>query len=76
MPPEKICFLSQDAVQLKRLLCLSSWSEGRCRGRGNIYEDAVVDVTFVIEFHIETFKTEALEIEETVLEVFITETGV
>lgn len=36
----------------------------------------MVDVTSVIEFHIKTFKTEALEIEETVLDVFIMETGV
>jgi len=34
------------------------------------------DATSVIEFHIETFGAEALEIEEPVLDVFITEAGV
>ena len=45
-------------------------------GEGNTYEDAVADATSAIEFHIETFGTEALEIEESVLDVFIAETGV
>ena len=45
-------------------------------GEGDTYEDAVADVTSAIEFHIETFGTEALEIEEPVLDVFITETKV
>ena len=45
-------------------------------GEGNTYEDAVADATSAIEFHIQTFKTEALEIKETVLDMFITETGV
>ena len=43
---------------------------------GDTYEDAVVDATSAIEFHIETFGVEALESEEPVLEVFITEAGV
>ena len=45
-------------------------------GEGNTYEDAVAGATSAIEFHIETFGTEALEIEESVLDVFIAETGV
>ena len=45
-------------------------------GEGDTYEDAVADVTSAIEFHIETFGTEAFELEEPVLEVFITEAGV
>lgn len=45
-------------------------------GEGDTYEDAVADATSAIEFHIETFGREALEIEESVLDVFITETGV
>ena len=45
-------------------------------GEGDTYEDAVADATSAIEFHIETFGTEVLEIEEPVLDVFITETGV
>ena len=43
---------------------------------GDTYEDAVADATSAIEFHIETFGVEALESEEPVLEVFITEAGV
>lgn len=45
-------------------------------GQGDTYEDAVADTTSAIEFHIETFGAEALEIEESVLDVFITEAGV
>ena len=45
-------------------------------GEGDTYEDAVADAISAIEFHIETFGVEALESEEPVLEVFITETGV
>ena len=45
-------------------------------GEGDTYEDAVADATSAIEFHIETFGAEALELEESVLDVFITETGV
>ena len=45
-------------------------------GEGDTYEDAVADATSAIEFHIETFGVEALESEESVLEVFITKTGV
>ena len=44
-------------------------------GEGNTYEDAVADAASAIKFHIETFGTEALEIEEPVLDVFITEAG-
>ena len=45
-------------------------------GEGDTYEDAVADVTSAIKFHIETFGTEAFELEEPVLDVFITEAGV
>ncbi|MDE0468483.1 MAG: type II toxin-antitoxin system HicB family antitoxin [Candidatus Poribacteria bacterium] len=45
-------------------------------GEGDTYEDAVADATAAIKFHIETFGIEALEIEEPVLDVFITEAGV
>ena len=45
-------------------------------GEGDTYEDAVADATSAIKFHIETFGTEAFEIEEPVLDVFITEAGV
>ena len=42
-------------------------------GEGDTYEQAVADVTSAIEFHIETFGAEVLEIEEPVLDVFIAE---
>ena len=45
-------------------------------GEGDTYEQAVADVTSAIEFHIETFGAEVLEIEEPVLDVFIAEAGV
>ena len=45
-------------------------------GEGDTYQQAIVDVTSVIEFHIETFGAEVLESEEPVLDVFIAETGV
>lgn len=45
-------------------------------GEGDTYEDAVADVTSAIEFHIETFGTDVFEVEESVLDVFIAETGV
>ena len=45
-------------------------------GEGDTYEEAVADATSAIKFHIETFGTEVLEIEEPVLDVFVTETKV
>ena len=45
-------------------------------GEGDTYQQAIADVTFAIEFHIETFGAEVLESEEPVLDVFIAETGV
>ena len=45
-------------------------------GQGDTYNGAVADATSAIEFHIETFGAETLEIEESVLDVFVTETGV
>lgn len=45
-------------------------------GEGDTYEEAVVDVTSAIEFHIETFGPEVFEVEEPVLEVFVAEAGV
>ncbi len=45
-------------------------------GEGDTYEAAVADAISAIKFHIETFGIEALEIEEPVLDVFITEAGV
>lgn len=43
---------------------------------GDTYDDALAEVKSAIEFHIETFGRDILEIEEMAQEVFIAETGV
>ena len=45
-------------------------------GEGDTYEDALADVTSAIQFHIETFGPEVFSDEETVLEAYVTQTGV
>lgn len=45
-------------------------------GEGDTYEDAFEDVKSAIQFHIETFGREALEVEPIILEAFIAETGI
>lgn len=45
-------------------------------GQGDTYEEALSDVKSAIRFHIETFGSEMLELEPTVLEAFIAEAGV
>jgi len=45
-------------------------------GQGDTYEEAVSDVKSAIQFHIETFGKEVIELEPPVLEAFITKTGV
>ncbi len=45
-------------------------------GEGNTYEDALADVKSAIQFHIETFGPEVLEVETPVLEAFVAEMGV
>jgi predicted RNase H-like HicB family nuclease len=45
-------------------------------GEGDSGEEALADVKSAIQFHIETFGTEAFDDETPVLEVFIAETGV
>ena len=45
-------------------------------GEGDTYEDAVAGATSAIDFYIETFRTESLEIEESALDVFVTETRI
>ncbi len=45
-------------------------------GQGDTYEEALSDVKSAIRFHIETFGIETLELEPSVLEAFIAETGV
>ncbi|MEK7671113.1 MAG: type II toxin-antitoxin system HicB family antitoxin [Bacteroidota bacterium] len=45
-------------------------------GQGDTYEEALSDVKSAIQFHIETFGKDLLEIESPVLEAFITEAHV
>ncbi len=45
-------------------------------GEGETLDEAVADVTSAVEFHVETFGPEVFNDEETVLEAYVTETGV
>jgi predicted RNase H-like HicB family nuclease len=45
-------------------------------GQGDTYEEALSDVKSAIQFHIETFGSEVLEIDPPVLEAFVAETVV
>ena len=45
-------------------------------GEGDTLDEAVADVTSAIKFHVETFGAEALEMEEPLLDVFLTDARV
>ncbi len=45
-------------------------------GEGATYEEAITDVKSALQFHVETFGAESLEIDPPILEVFVAETGV
>jgi predicted RNase H-like HicB family nuclease len=45
-------------------------------GEGETYEEALADVKSAINFHIESFGDDILEIEPPVLEAFVAEAGV
>jgi predicted RNase H-like HicB family nuclease len=45
-------------------------------GQGETYEAALADVKSAIQFHIETFGPETLELDPPILEAFIAEAGV
>jgi predicted RNase H-like HicB family nuclease len=45
-------------------------------GQGDSYEEVIADVKSAIRFHIDTFGTEVLENESSVLEVFVAEAEV
>ena len=45
-------------------------------GEGDTYEAALADVTSAIQFHIQTFGDQVLNVEPPVLDAFITETRV
>jgi len=45
-------------------------------GQGDTLDEAVADVTSAIRFHVETFGDTELEMDEPLLDVFVTETRV
>jgi predicted RNase H-like HicB family nuclease len=45
-------------------------------GQGETYEAALEDVKSAIQFHLETFGPEALEVDPPILEAFVAETRV
>jgi predicted RNase H-like HicB family nuclease len=45
-------------------------------GQGDTYEEALADVKSAIQFHIETFGSDALDIDPPLLEAFVAEAGV
>jgi len=45
-------------------------------GEGETYEAALADVKSAIQFHIETFGSEVMEVEPLILEAFIAEAAV
>ncbi len=45
-------------------------------GQGATYEEALADVKSAIEFHIESFGDEALTVESSVIEAFLTDAEV
>jgi predicted RNase H-like HicB family nuclease len=45
-------------------------------GQGDTYEAALADIKSALEFHIETFGVEVLEIDKPVIEAFVAETGI
>lgn len=45
-------------------------------GQGDTYEEALSDIKSAIQFHLETFGKEALEVDPPILEAFIAEAGV
>jgi len=45
-------------------------------GQGDTYEEALADVKSAIQFHLETFGEDFLEVESPVLEAFVAEAGI
>jgi predicted RNase H-like HicB family nuclease len=45
-------------------------------GEGDTYEEAFADVKSAIQFHIETFGKDVLNVDTLVLEAFVAETGI
>jgi predicted RNase H-like HicB family nuclease len=45
-------------------------------GQGDTYEAAVADLKSALQFHLETFGSEELEVDPPILEAFVAEAGV
>lgn len=45
-------------------------------GQGDSYEAAVADLKSALQFHVETFGSETLDVDPPILEAFIAEAGV
>jgi len=45
-------------------------------GEGSTYEEAVADLKSALQFHLETFGPDSLDVDPPILEAFIAETGV
>jgi predicted RNase H-like HicB family nuclease len=45
-------------------------------GEGDTYEEALADVKSAIQFHIDTFGKDVINVETPVLEAFVAETGI
>lgn len=45
-------------------------------GQGDTYEAALSDVKSAIQFHLESFGSDALDVDPPILEAFVTEAGV
>lgn len=50
--------------------------KGAVIGAGDTYDEALTDVKSAIKFHIETFGSEVLDVDEQVIEAFVAEAGV
>jgi predicted RNase H-like HicB family nuclease len=49
---------------------------GTVVGEGDTYEEALADVKSAIQFHIDTFGADVLDVDSPVLEAFVAEAGV
>jgi predicted RNase H-like HicB family nuclease len=45
-------------------------------GQGDTYDDAIADVKSAIQFHLESFGVDALDVDPPVLEAFVAETEI
>jgi len=50
--------------------------KGVAVGEGDTYDEALLDLKSAIQFHIETFGSDVLELDPPVLEAFVAETGI